>query len=141
MKRGQFIRLLIGEKVIGAAKEMEFTFNAQTEDVTTKDVTNDWQEYMVVSTSYQITSSALVLTHNDEMAGNSYQLFDALGTVNDTAQSWKIANVSGDNNRTIDTVIMSGNAKVTQLDINASNSALATFTTTLNGVGELVVSA
>lgn len=138
MKKGQLVRLLIGNKVVGAAKEMELTFNVQVEDITHKDVDDDWQLYQAISTSYQITSSALVLTHNDDLYADAYQLGDG-DKVKDTPVAWKIANVSGTNNRDVDSVICSGSALITQLDINAQYKSNSTFTTTLNGVGEMVV--
>ena len=54
---------------------------------------------------------------------------------------WKIANVSGQNNRTASSTIVSGSAVLTQLTINAANRQNATYDAQLTGYGEYTVAA
>jgi hypothetical protein len=56
-----------------------------------------------------------------------------------TPVKWKIANVSGNNNRTASSTIVSGSCLLTQLQINAQNRTNATYQATLNGYGDYTV--
>jgi len=58
-----------------------------------------------------------------------------------TPVKWKIANVSGDNNRTASSTIVSGSVLVSQLEVNGPNRSNAAYTTTLNGYGDYTVAA
>lgn len=145
MKRGQYIRLFLSTsanptKVVAAAKEMSLHLSAQTEDSSTKDTTGDWLEYEVTGQSYDITFNALVLTPNDDLGGNTANtLNDMLTNLKDDVLYWKIATVSGTNNRTASQTLFSGTAKLTQLQVNAQNKQNATYSGTLNGFGAISV--
>jgi hypothetical protein len=52
---------------------------------------------------------------------------------------WKIANVSGDNQRTAGAVIVSGSVVITQLVANNPNKANSDYTATLTGYGAYTV--
>ena len=54
---------------------------------------------------------------------------------------WFIANVSGDNQRTKGTVIVSGSVIVTQLQVNPANRTNAEYSATLQGFGAYTVGA
>jgi hypothetical protein len=54
---------------------------------------------------------------------------------------WQIANVSGANNRTKGSVIVSGQCRITSLNINAANRQVATYDTSLAGYGDYTVGA
>jgi hypothetical protein len=54
---------------------------------------------------------------------------------------FQIANVSGDNQRTKGSVIVSGSVIISQLTMNGQNRANADYTATLNGYGEYTVGA
>ena len=59
---------------------------------------------------------------------------------NGTPVKWQIANVSGDNQRTKGSVIVSGSVILTQLTLNGPNRQNADYTAQMNGYGEYVVS-
>lgn len=141
MKKGQLIRLLIGTaaastSVIGAAKEMTLHVSSQLEDASTKDTTGDWVEQEVTALSYDISSMQLVLDDDDTLLSNGVHALEDLYTEG-TLVYWKIANVSGTNNRTVGTVIASGSGYIQQLTINAQNKQNATAQFSLIGNGEL----
>jgi len=147
MQKGQYIRLLLAttanpSKVIAAAKEMQLHLAAQTEDSSTKDTTGDWMDYEITGQSYEITGSALVLTPDDSLGGNTANtLNDMLTNVSDTLLYWRICLMSGTNNRTIDETIASGTAKLTNLQISAPNKQNTTYNYTLTGYGSIAVAA
>lgn len=149
MTRGQYIRLLIGtgssnHLFVAAAKNLTLTVTANTEESSTKDTTGDWQEFEVTGLSYTITTTALVLDDEDELGYNSgtaegFTLVNAEDYLNDTAKYWKIAYCSGTNNRTVGSVLCSGQCKFTSVEITGTNRQNATYQATLTGYGDLTI--
>jgi len=145
MKRGQYIRLFLSTsgnptKVIAAAKEMSLHLGAQTEESSTKDTTGDALEYEITGMSYDINVSALVLDDDDSLGGSTANtLNDMITNVSDTVLNWRIAMVSSTNNRTMGTVLFSGQAKLTSLSIQAQNRQNTTYSATLTGYGPIKV--
>lgn len=148
--KGQFVRLFLGSdnttapaKVIAAAKTLSLHVSMTLEDATTKDTPGNWQIQEPTGLSYDITTSAL-MRGNDTIT-SSVEGQD-LASIEDIYESgtpvrWKIANVSGDNQRTAGAVIASGSVLLTQLTLNGPNRQNATYTAQLNGYGAYTVGA
>lgn len=148
--KGQFVRLFLSSDntatpgaVIASARQLSLHISLTLEDNTTKDTTGDFLYQEPTALSYDITTSALISSGEnisssvDGMAvGDIEDIYDA-----GTPVKWQIANVSGYNNRTKGTVIVSGSAVLTQLQINAQNRTPADYSATLNGFGAYTVSA
>lgn len=141
--KGQFVRLVVMDTstptVIAAAKELSLHISLTLEDSTTKDTTGDWQVQEPTAINYDISTNALVESGETITSSvDSYGLSDLM-TLYEAGQpfGWEIANTSGDNNRTIGTVIAQGNALLTTLTINAANRQAATYTAQLTGYGPL----
>ena len=148
--KGQSVRLFLGSdntttpsKVIGAASQLQLHVSVQLENNTTKDTTDDFEVQEPVGISYDITSNALV--SSDETISSSVQAqgLNDLETIYEAGSpvKWQIANVSGDNNRTKGSIICSGSAIISQLQINAAVKQNATYQANLTGYGEMTVSA
>lgn len=148
--RGQFIRLFLSSDatstpsaVIAAAKTLSLHVSVTLEDSTTKDTEGSWTSQVPTGISYDISSSALV--RGNDTITSSVDAKDLAGVegIFDTgvAVKWQIANVSGANQRTKGSIIASGKAIITQLQITAQNRQAATYQTTLNGYGALAVGA
>lgn len=147
MEKGQHLRLFITEptsgqsttdKVIAMSTELSFHGSAQLENSTTKDTTDStgavWDENDVVGRTYDINFSALVASGTD--TGKTFA--DMEGKVNDEIINWKIALASGEQNRTMGTVICSGQGKLTNVQATGQVSQQATYSGTINGYGPLV---
>lgn len=141
--KGQFVRLVVMDTstpaVIAAAKELSLHVSLTLEDSTTKDTTGDWQVQEPTAINYDISTNALVESGETITSlVEGYGLSDLM-TLYEAGQSfgWKIANTSGDNNRTIGSAIAQGNALLTTLSINAPNRQVATYTAQLTGYGPL----
>ena len=141
--KGQFVRLIIMDTstpaVISAAKELSLHLSLTLEDSTTTDTTGDWQVQEPTAINYDISTNALVESGEAITSSvDGYGLSDLM-TLYEAGQpfGWEIANTSGDNNRTIGTVIAQGNALLTTLTINAANRQAATHTAQLTGYGPL----
>lgn len=148
--KGQFVRLFLGSDntsapstVIGAAKSLSLHVSLTMEDATTKDTAGDWQIQEPTALSYDISTGALVRSGETITSAVGAKGLSDLETIYEagTPVKWKIANVSGDNNRTASSTIISGSCLLTQLAINAPNRANADYTATLNGYGDYQVSA
>ena len=146
MDKGQHIRLFLTEsntdKVIAMSTDMTLHLSATTENSTTKDTTDAtgsvWDEFEVTQRSGDIQFTALIAAGTDTAA----KVLDDIETgVSDTAVSWKIAMASGTNNRTIGTVICSGQGKISNMQATGTVGQNATYTGTINIYGAVTVPA
>ena len=148
--KGQFVRLFLGSDnsaapstVIAAAKTLSLHVSLTMEDATTKDTTGDWQVQEPTALSYDISTGALVRSGDTITSAVGAKALADLETIYEagTPVKWKIANVSGDNNRTASSTIVSGSVVLTQLTINGPNRQNAEYTAQLNGYGSYEVAA
>jgi hypothetical protein len=150
LTKGQFVRLFLGSDntttpsaVIAAAKQLQLHVSLSLENSTTKDTTGNWVAQEPVSLSYDITTSALVESGETITSSVDGQGLAELENIKEagTPVKWQIANVSGANNRTKGSVIVSGSAQLTQLEIQAQNKTVAQYNATLQGYGDYTVGA
>lgn len=148
MTKGQFIRLFLGSdntvtpaKVIGAAKSLTLHVSCTVEDASTKDTTGDWVQNEVTAVNFDISTSALVRSGETIESDVDAQGLNEIEEIYEagTPVKFQIANVSGDNQRTKGSVIVSGSVILTQLTINAPNKQNATYDAQLQGWGAYTV--
>ena len=148
--KGQFVRLFLSSdnsaaptSVIGAAKQLSLHVSMTLEDATTKDTEGEWQIQEPVALSYDISTNALVRSGETITSSVAAKGLADLETIYEagTPVKWKIANVSGANNRTASSTIISGSAVLSQLTITAQNRNNAVYTAQLNGYGAYNVGA
>lgn len=144
MKQGQYIRLFLAFDddpgdcaVIAAATDLSLHISATVEASTTKDDGDGlWVSNEVTGLSYDISSSALVVSEADDNDLNTViGYFETDG--GDDSHAWIIAEVSGDDNRTLGDVICSGQAIPTSLQVNAANRQNSTLSISLQGTGSI----
>ena len=144
--KGQFVRLFItnGEQMaIAAAKGLTFHVSVQLENSTTKDTVGMWAIQEPVGLSYDISSNALVRSNDNitssvlgASAADMQNLIQEGSTV-----PFQIANVSGDNNRTKGSILVSGDALITSFELSAPNRTVASYTVQMQGYGDYTVGA
>ena len=148
--KGQFVRLFLSSDntaapstVIAAAKSLSLHVSLTMEDATTKDTTGEWQIQEPTALNYDISTGALVRSGETITSAVGAKSLADLETIYETGTpvKWKISNVSGDNNRTASSTIVSGSVVLTQLTINGPNRQNADYTAQLNGYGEYTVAA
>ncbi len=146
--KGQFVRLFLSSDntaapsaVIGAAKTLSLHCSITLEDASTKDTSGEWTIQEPTALSYDISTGALVRSGESITSAVGAKALADLETIyeNGTPVKWKIANVSGANNRTASSTIVSGSVILTQLAINGPNRQNADYTATLNGYGDYTV--
>ena len=143
MDKGQHLRLFVADgntnSVIAMSTELSLHGSAQVENSTTKDTTDPtgavWDENDIVGRTYDISFSALIASGTDT-GGKTFA--DMLDNVNDEIINWKIAIASGEQNRTMGTVICSGQGKLTNVQATGQVSQQATYSGTINGYGPLI---
>ena len=142
--KGQFVRLFLSSdnttapaKVIAAAKSLSLHVSMTLEDGTTKDTTGNWQIQEPTGLSYDISTSALVRGNDTITSDVAAQDLASIESIYEagTPVKWQIANVSGGNQRTKGSVIVSGSCLLTQLSIQAQNRSNATYDAQLTGYG------
>jgi predicted secreted protein len=143
--KGQFVRLFLGSDntaapstVIAAAKSLSLHVSMSLEDATTKDTVGEWQVQEPTALSYDISTSALMRSGDTITSLVGAKSLADLETIYEagTPVKFKIANVSGDNNRTASSTIVTGSVLLTQLTLNGPNRQNADYTAQLNGYGE-----
>lgn len=144
--KGQFVRLFLSSTanpalVVAGAKTLSLHVGITLTDATTKDTEGDWQVQEPTELSYDISSGALIDSGEDISSSVNGQSLSSLMSnyENEDLMYWQIAAVSGDNNRTKGAVTVSGQAYITQLDINAANRQAGEYSTRLSGFGAYTV--
>lgn len=149
LTKGQFVRLFLSannttapSKVVAAPKSLSLHVSLALSDATTKDTEGSWQRQEPTELSYDISINALVRSGETIASGATAAMAyaDILSIYEgSTPVKWKIANVSGANNRTASSTIVSGSAILTSLNTTAAVSDVAKYDATFNGYGDYTV--
>lgn len=148
--KGQNVRLMLSSDntaapsaVIAAARSLSLHVSLTLESAKTKDTTGDWDVQDPTELAYDISTGALVRsgeTITSQVAGKTLADIETIYQ-NGTPVKWQIANVGGDNNRTVSSVIVSGSLIVQQLTLNGPVGQVADYTAQMQGWGEYTVAA
>ena len=148
--KGQFVRLFLGSdntatpsKVIAAAKQLSLHVSMTLEDATTKDTDGDWQAQEPTGLSYDISTTALIRSGDTITSSVAAQSLPDVEEIYEASLpvKWLIAPVSGANQRTKGTTIVSGSVVITQLTLNGPNRQNADYSASLSGFGPYEVGA
>ena len=146
--KGQFVRLFLSTTanpahVVAGAKTLQLHVSLSLEDATTKDTPGTWQVQEPTGLSYDISTNALVASNETITSSVDGYAIDDLMSIYESSNLlyWQIANVSGDNQRTKGSVIVSGQARIGSIAVNAANRQVATYDTQLSGYGDYTVGA
>lgn len=146
--KGQFVRLFLGSDntatpsaVLAFAKQLALHVSVSLENSTTKDTEGDWIVQEPVSLSYDITTNALMGGNDAITSQVQGQTFASIEDIYEASApvKFEIANVSGVNNRTKGSVLISGSVVITSLVLNAPNRQVVTYDTQMQGYGNYVV--
>lgn len=148
--KGETVRLFLSSDntavpntVLAAARSLSLHVSVSLEDASTKDTTGAWVYQEPTELNYDITSGALVRsgeTITSQVGAKTYADIQSLYEAG-TPFKWKIANVSGDNNRTASSTIVSGSILIATLTQNDPNRQSSDYTMNANGYGDYEVAA
>ena len=148
--KGQFVRLFLSDdntnaptKVIAAAKQLSLHVSMSLEDATTKDTDGDWTIQEPTAINFDISTNALMRSNDNITSAVGAQSLSDLETIyeNSNPVKFQIANVSGDNQRTKGSIIVSGSCIIQTLTLNGPNRQNADYTAQLAGYGAYTVGA
>ena len=148
--KGQFTRLYLSSDntaapaaVIAGAKQLSLHVSMTLENASTKDTTGDWEIQEPTALNFDISTTALIRSSDTITSTVGGKTLADLETIYEASLpvKFKIANVSGANNRTAGTALMSGSVIISSLTNNGANKQNADYTAQLNGYGEYTVGA
>ena len=146
--KGQFVRLFLSSdntnaptKVIAGAKTLSMHVSMSLENATTKDTQGDWDVQEPTALTFDISTSALVRSGDTITSAVAAQGLSDIESIYEASSpvKFQIANVSGDNQRTKGSVIVSGSVIIASLTLNGPNRQTADYTASLNGYGDYTV--
>ena len=138
MKKGQYIRLFMDDKVFAASTSCTLHIGAHVEDSSTKDTDEGgWADNEVTGLSWDATVEALVIVPDAQDGGN--QLDDVLDAFADDEETYtfQLCQTTGTKNRTEDGVLAQGACRVSEVSISAPNRQNSTYSVSLIGTGAL----
>lgn len=148
--KGQNVRLMLSSDntaapsaVIAAARSLSLHVSLTMESIKTKDSTGDWDIQEPTELAYDISTGALVRsgeTITSQVAGKTLADIETIYQAG-TPVKWQIANVGGDNNRTVNSVIVSGSLIVQQLTLNGPVGQVADYNAQMQGWGAYTIAA
>ena len=148
--KGQFTRLFLGSDnsavpaaVIAGAKQLSLHVSMTLENSSTKDTSGDWDIQEPTALNFDITTSALIRsgeTITSQVPGKTLAELEDIYEAS-LPVKFQIANVSGDNQRTKGTVLVSGSVIIATLTQNGPNKQNADYTANLTGYGIYAVGA
>ena len=145
--KGQNVRLFLSSdntaapaKVIAAARTLQMHCSLTLEDATTKDTDGNWTVQEATELAWDISTSALVRSNDTITSAVQAQGLADLETIKESGSpvKCKVANTSGDNNRTAGATILSGSVIISQLTLNGPLGT-ADYTAQLSGYGNYTV--
>lgn len=146
--RGQFVRIFFGNTatseanaILAFCRQLSMHVSVSLEDSTTKDTEGTWVVQAPTGLSYDLSTSALVRSGDRITSAVPGKTYSDLEDLKEAMQPihFEIANVGGANNRTKQSVIVSGDAIITNLQNNNPNRQNSDWSMTLNGYGNYTV--
>lgn len=148
--KGQFTRLFLGSDnsavpagVIAGARQLSLHVSMSLENSSTKDTVGDWDIQEPTALNFDITTSALIRsgeTITSQVPGKTLAELEDIYEASMPVK-FQIANVSGDNQRTKGTVLISGSVIIATLTQNGASKQNADYTANLTGYGIYAVGA
>lgn len=146
--KGQFVRLFLSSNntdtpaaVIAAAKQLSFHVSVAVENATTKDTEGNDEVQEPTGITFDITTNALVRSNDTITSAVGAKDFASIEDIYEACDpvKFEIANVSGANQRTKGTVIVSGSVILTTLTSNNPNRQPSDYTANMTGYGAYTV--
>ena len=143
--KGQYVRLFImgneaqaTYKPLAAAMTFSIHVNLTLEDASTKDTEGDWVIQEPTGFSYDLSATAL-LRSGETIAEGAQPAHtpNAILTYYEACLPvlFRLCNVTGRNNRDMGTMIINGQAIITNMTLNGANRQKADYNLTMQGVG------
>ena len=143
--KGQYARLFIMEdnegttsyKPLAAAMTFSFHVSLTLEDASTKDTEGDWVIQEPTGFSYDLSATALLRSGETITSTIPAHTPNAILTYYEASLpvQFRICNATGTNNRGMGSLIVRGQAIITNMTLNGVNRQKADYNLTMQGVG------
>lgn len=125
--KGQNLRLFIGAVVIAASKQCDLSVRLNVQDNSTKDDTGDWSSQLAVGISWELRANGVVTV--DPTRNDAASLLDRIG---ETVHV-ELALASGEQNSVKGSIILAGEAVISDVQVTATNREDSVYQVTLTG--------
>lgn len=127
--KGQNLRLYFGNKVIGRALECSLHIAMNVQERSTKDDEGGWARNHVVNLQWDASAQAVVI---DEQEATAIGYADVLDLAGQTVHV-RLNTTGGDQNREADTIMLAGDAIISDIQMTAQNRQRSTYQIQLTG--------
>ena len=125
--KGQNLRVFINGVVIAAAQQCDLSIRLNVKQVTTKDDTDDFATNVALLLSWEVRANGVVTIDPDR--NDPVTLMDRIGK---TVQV-ELATASGEKNSTAGDQLLSGEAIISDVQIQATNDEESAYSVVLTG--------
>jgi len=131
--KGQNLRLFMGNgngqmSVIAAAQQCQLTISLEVKQISTKDDTDDFARNVALKLSWNVNANGVVTIDPDR--NDPASLMDRIGQT----VRVELATAGGDMNSESDKQLLTGDAIISDVQVQATNSEESTYTVQLTGI-------
>jgi predicted secreted protein len=131
--KGQNLRLFMGNgngqmSVIAAAQQCQLTISLEVKQISTKDDTDDFARNVALKLSWSVNANGVVTIDPDR--NDPATLMDRIGQT----VRVELATAGGDMNSESETQMLTGDAIISDVQVQATNSEESTYTVQLTGI-------
>ena len=125
--KGQNLRIFLNNVVIAAAQQCQLSVNLDVKQISTKDDTDDFAQNIALKLSWSVSANGVVTVDPDRN--------DTASLMNRIGQTVRVelATASGDQNSDMGEQLLSGDAIISDVQIQANNEEESTYTVQLTG--------
>jgi hypothetical protein len=133
--KGQNLRIFVGSRAIAAALDCSLQVQLNLQQFSTKDDEGAWTKNRIVSVAWSVTANAVVTDTEELEAIGISELADLIGST----VKVQLNTTEGNQNRSISSLLLAGDATVTDVQYTAENRSRATCQVTLTGQKNMLI--
>ena len=133
--KGQNLRIFVGSRVIAAALDCSLQVQLNLQQFSTKDDEGAWTKNRIVSVAWSVTANAVVTDTEEMDAIGISELADLIGST----VKVQLNTTEGNQNRSISSLLLAGDATVTDVQYTAENRRRSTCQVTLTGQKNMLI--
>lgn len=125
--KGQNLRIFLNNVVIAAAQQCQLSVNLDVKQISTKDDTDDFASNIALKLSWSVSANGVVT--NDPDRNDVASLMDRIGQT----VRVELATASGNQNSDMGEQLLSGDAIISDVQVQANNEEESTYSVQLTG--------
>ncbi len=133
--KGQNLRIFVGSRAIAAALDCSLHVQLNVQQFSTKDDEGAWAKNRIVNVAWSATANAVVTDTEELEAIGISELADLIGTT----VKVQLNTTDGTQNRTMSSLLLAGDAIVSDVQYTAENRKRSTCQVTLTGKKNMLI--